>query len=936
MAVAEVKPMHRRLVSALSLFLLALLALPASAQRTTGEVLGVVKDDTGGFLAGVTVTVKGEKIVGSQTVVTNAQGLYRVAGLPPGTYTIVYTLSGFTTVTRPSVKVDLGGIAEENIALKVSQMAEEVTVTGESPVVDTSSNQVSTTYDKEWVRNAPIRRFTFFDLINAAPGVNQNTSTSSRSTSLGSSTDENSYQLDGTDFTAPFTGAAWPWPNTDAIEEIEVLSLGAPAEYGNLQGAVFNVVTRQGSNKFHGDGNFYWQTQGLTSDNTNDIRLDDGSFADACPADDTKHCPYDRNKYVDSTWQLSGPIIKDKLWFFASYQYQRDYDSQPGTDPAFPAKFEADRVFGKLNWQINQKNKLQFAYHDDYYWIPARPTAVAAPSTVLVEHGHNPSPNLTWTSVMSDKTYFEARISGFYGKDHGDPLVEGEPRVLRRYLDLDSGLITGGVYSWYDGTSTKTAGSVKLSHFADDFMGGSHDFKFGVQYNTGGHDYLEGYNDYIYTYSGTPAYGYTQLPFHLGGHMNNIGVFADDSFRVTKRLTLNVGLRYDHSVASFPAFDIVDHEGNPTGQKSPEVSSLYTWNTVSPRIGFSWKLTNDGKTALKAHYGRYYTGIITGEFQNVAPSVTPRYLFSGNFDAAGNPLDTELVKDNTNLHVDPGFKSPYTDQFVAGLDRELVRDLALSLSYTYKRGHLYGGWLDTGGVYAQVPFVDNVGAEPTGQTINVYQLQNDVADRQFLLTNRDGMFTRSHSGIIQLTKRMSHHWQMVASAVFAKAEGRTQSSLNSPIAGQSAHFASNFGQNPNDLLFSDGRLIGDRPFTGKLQLVYELPKGFLIGANFLHQDGRPWGRQIRVTSTAGIPTTILTEQLGDRRLPTWDILDLRLQKEFRLKGDFNIAVFGDALNLFNDNANENVGSRRADSAAFGDPTRFVFPRRLMLGAKLRF
>src|SRR5262249_36367760 len=220
--------------------------------------------------------------------------------------------------------------------------------------------------------------------------------------------------------------------------------------------------------------------------------------------------------------------------------------------------------------------------------------------------------NLTWTTVMSDKTYLEARISGFYGKDHGDPLVSGEPRTQRRYLDLDSGLITGGVYSWYDGTSSKTAGSVKLSHFADNFMGGSHDFKFGVQYNSGGHDYLEGYNDYIYTYSGPPAYGYTQLPFHIGGHMRNIGFFADDGFRVTKRLTLNIGLRYDHSVASFPAFDIVDHEGNPTGQKSPEVSSLYTWNTVSPRIGFSWKLTDDGKTALKAHYGRYYTGIITG------------------------------------------------------------------------------------------------------------------------------------------------------------------------------------------------------------------------------------------------------------------------------------------------------------------------------------
>ena len=906
----------------------------AFAQRTTGEISGVVKDESGAILPGVSVAVKGEKIVGQSTV-SNAQGFYRFGALPPGTYEMTFTIAGFGTQRRSAVKVALGGLAEENVALKVSSMAEEITVTGESPVVNSTATSVATTYDKDWVRNAPLRRFTFFDLINAAPGVNQNISTSSRSTSLGSNTDENSYQLDGTDFTAPYTGAAWPWPNTDAVEEIEVLSLGAPAEYGNLQGAVFNVVTRQGTNKFHGDLNGYFQTQDLTGDNTNGLTLPDGSFADACPDDSSKRCPYNRDKYVDSTAQISGPIVKDKFWFFLSYQHQRDYDSQPGTDPAFPAKFEADRVFAKLNFQINQKNKLQFAYHDDYYRIPSRPTAVSAPSTVSVENGHNPTPNLTWTSVVSDKTYFEARVSGFYGKDHADPLV-GDTRVQRRYNDLDSGQITGGIYLWYDGTSDKTAASVKVSHFADNFMGGSHDIKFGLQYNTGGHDYLYGYNDYIYTYSGTPAYGYTQLPFHVGGHMRNVGVFADDTFRVSSRFTINAGLRFDNSVASFPAFDLVDKNGNPTGQKSPEVSDLFTWNTISPRIGFSYKLTNDGKTALKAHYGRYYSGIITGEFSAVAPSIAPRYFFSGTYDAAGNPEGTDLVKDNTNLSVDSGFKPPRTDQFVAAFERELTKDIALSLNYTYKKSEQYGGWRDTGGIYAQVPYVDSSGAEATGQTINVFQLQNEVSDRRFLYSNRDELFSRTHAGIVQVTKRMSNHWQMVASAVFTKSEGRTSSSLSSPISAQSAHSGNTFGQNPNDFLFTDGRLIGDRPFTGKLQLVYELPKGFLIGANFLHQTGRPWGRQVRVSGTAGIPTTILTEQLGDRRVGTWDVLDVRFQKEFHFNKEANVAFFVDALNLFNDDANEGIASRRADASTYGYATRFIFPRRFMVGAKLRF
>ena len=908
---------------------------PAFAQRTTGDIVGIVKDQSGGTVPGVTVSLKGEKIVGLKTAVTNAQGLYRFAALPPGGYALTFTMSGFSTVNKPDVSVSLGGTSQQDVSLKLSQMAEEITITGESPVVNSTSTAVGTTYDRDWVENAPLRRFSFFDLINAAPGVSQNTSTSSRSSSLGSATDENSYQLDGTDFTAPFTGAAWPWPNTDAVEEVEVLSLGAPAEYGNLQGAVFNIVTRQGSNKFHLDANLYVQNQSLTSSNTTDLKLPNGKFADLCPGSSTERCPYNRDKYFDTTGQVSGPIVKDKLWFFASYQHQDDFDSQPGTSPEFPAKFGANRVFGKLNWQINTGNKLQLAYHDDYYRIPARATAVTAPSTIVVETGHNPSPNLTWTSVRSDKTYFEARVSGFYGKDHGDPLNGGD-RVQRRFYDLDSGLITGGVYSWYDGDSWKTAVSGKVSHFADNFLGGSHDFKFGVQYNVGGHNYLTGYNDYIYTYSGVPGYGYTRLPSRAGGQMRNVGVFGDDTFRVNDRLTLNFGLRFDNSVAGFQEFELADKLGNPSGQSTAEVPNLYTWNNVSPRAGFAFKLTSDGRTALKAHYGRYYSGVITGEFAGVSPSITPKYLFSGTYDRAGNPIGTELVSDNTKLSVDPNFKAPYTDQFVVALERELGKDVALSLNYTYKKGQRYGGWVDTGGVYKQVPFLDNVGAEPSGQVINVFQLQNGVSDRRFLLTNREGMSSRIHAGIFQITKRMSHNWQMVASAVFSKSEGRLSSSLFSPTSGQSAHGGNSFGQNPNDLINSDGALIGERPFQGKLQFVYQLPKGFLIGANFLHQSGRPWGRQLNVRSATRITTTILAEKLGDRRVETWNNLDLRLQKEFHFNKEANVAVFVDALNLLNGNANESVASRLATSSSFGVPTRFIFPRRIMLGAKVRF
>jgi hypothetical protein len=817
----------------------------------------------------------------------------------------------------------VGSTVEENVALTLGQTrGEEVTVVGEGAVVDTQTNQVSTNYDKDWVRNAPIPRFTFFDLINAAPGVNSSATGSSRSTSLGSGTTDNAYMLDGTDFTAPLTGAAWPWPNTDAIEEIEVLSLGATAEYGNVLGAVFNVVTRQGSNAFHGDANFYLQSQGLTSRNTTDAQ-DDG-------------LPYHRDKYNDATFQLSGPIIKDRLWFFGSYQYQRDYQSFAGTPAEFPEKFEADRIFGKLNLQIDSKNRLMFAYHDDYYEIPGDTTAATAPSAVTVETGHNPSPNVTWTSVLNDKTYVEARYSGFYGKDHGNPLQDSEPRVKPRFFDNDTGEITGGIYSWYDGVSEKTALSAKVSHFADKFMGASHDFKFGVQYNSGGSDYVLGPNDYIYTYGTEPAYGYTQLPYHQGGRMRNLGLYLDDTVRVGSRVSLNLGLRYDYSKAYFPEFGLLDREGNETGQKSPAVDELFTWNTVSPRLGINWKLDGEGKTVLKAHYGKYYRGIVTGEFDNTSPAITPRYLFSGTYDAQGNPEGLELVSDNTNLRVDPNFESPYTHQVTVGVERELVNNLGLMVHYVHKRGERYGGYQDIGGEYVADTFVDEV----SGARIPVQRLVNDPSERIFQLTNPDGMFSRFNGVTVQLVKRMADNWQMTSSFVWGRSTGRIGSqrpAVSAAVgpAGAQTTTAGLFGRNPNDFINSDGRLIGDRTAVFKTQLVYQFPAGFLAGANFVYQTGRPYARLARV-SGLGIPTIIFAERNdGSRKVSDQYILDLRLQKDFSL-GAAHFAVFADVLNALNDDAFEDVQDRVGTSDNFGLGTEFMPPRRLMVGAKLRF
>src|SRR5262249_27821054 len=154
-------------------------------------------------------------------VITSETGVYRFPVLPPGAYDLEFVLQGFATIKREGIPVGVGSTVELDITLKVSTLSETVTVTGESPVVTLASAQVSTTYNREWLWNAPVRRFSYFDLINEAPGVSQTSQVGSTTsaTSLGSSTNENQYQIDGTETSST------PWPNTDVVEEVEVLQL---------------------------------------------------------------------------------------------------------------------------------------------------------------------------------------------------------------------------------------------------------------------------------------------------------------------------------------------------------------------------------------------------------------------------------------------------------------------------------------------------------------------------------------------------------------------------------------------------------------------------------------------------------------------------------------------------------------------------------------
>jgi outer membrane receptor protein involved in Fe transport len=898
---------------------LLLVARAAQAQRTTGAIVGAVSDSSGAMLPGVTVTLEGPAVFGKPATVTSETGSFRFPDLAPGVYQLTFALSGFRSLIRTDILVSVGSTTESNAVLAVNQLQETVTVSGGAPTVNTTNAEVHTTFNRNWIANAPVQRNSLYDFLNAAPGISPANSASDRSTAFGSATNENVYQLDGNELTAPNTGAPWTQLNVDTIQEVEILSLGAPAEFGNLAGAVFNLVGRQGSNRFQGDVNYFMQAQRLTSRNTTDAQ-DEGK-------------PFHRDKYNDATFQLGGPIKRDKAWFFGSYQYRLDRNSLPGTDPAFPTRVDVHRVYGKLNLQLAQNHRLVGSVANEWYKSGGGGSALQAPTTVADEHGVDPAPNVTWTSVLSNKTFLEARYTGFYVSDHLDPLVAGEPRIKTQFSDLTSGRLTGGIGLWYDLKIRRTGGAVKLTHYAENFAG-NHELRFGAQIADGGSKITAGYNSIVYTLAADPYYGLTRDPYVTGGYSRTAGFYADDTWRVAPRLTVTLGARFDRNRAYFTEFDILNRSGQPTGETTPAVDELFIWNSWSPRLGFNLRLTEGGATVLSGHYGRYYRGLITLEFAGTSPSVSPLYLFSGTFDAAGNPIGTSLLSDNRNLRIDPDYKNPYTDQWIIGVAQEISTHLGVSAQLIHKRGERASAYQDLTGNYVPVNYVDRFGTDASNETIEVFRLTSPPGQRVFELTNPEGMHTRYTGFNLQATKRMADRWQLSGSVTLSKSEGRLGSSRGGPAASQ-ASLAGTFGRNPNDFINTDGRLIGDRPVLFKLQGVVQLPWQITAASAFQHQTGRPWGRRVSV-SGLGVPVTIRAELVdGSRRLPDWNILDVRFQKDFRV-GRSQTGVFIDILNATNQDTHQSIASDLGTSSAFGTPTFFVNPRIVMLGAKIRF
>jgi len=246
--------LHQLLRKASAFAIGALLATAASAQTATGGIRGFVKDGTGAVLVGVTIEASSPARIGGAAVdVTDAQGLYQFENLPVGAYTVTYSLQGFTTVRRADIRVEVGRTVQADVQLQIGNVEQSITVSGEAPVVDALHAGVTTNFNSELLANVPTARQSYFDVVTFAPSVRINAvPNDSRFVIMGSSSDQNSFQYDGVDISAVSNGGVWDFPSPDMMQEVEVKTTGASAEYFNFQGGVVNIVTKSGSNTLRG------------------------------------------------------------------------------------------------------------------------------------------------------------------------------------------------------------------------------------------------------------------------------------------------------------------------------------------------------------------------------------------------------------------------------------------------------------------------------------------------------------------------------------------------------------------------------------------------------------------------------------------------------------------------------------------------------------
>ena len=693
----------RRHVFAIALAV-CLSAWTAHAQINPGHLTGTVKDAQGAVLPGVTVTATSPALLGTQSVVSEANGEYRFPNLPAGTYALSFDLQGFQTLKRQNIVLATGQTLNIDATLQIATLQESVTVTSEAPVVDTQSTSVGYVQTTAQLKGVP----TSTDLWGAlaqTPGVRM------QGVDVGGShkSQQSGYDAfgivnqarvitDGVDTTEGSGGAGF-YQDFFAQNEIAVGAAGQDVSM-NTPGAAIVSTIKSGGNRFSGLENLAYEPGKFVGNN-----VDGGTASRGDAAGQPNLLFYEGHA------ELGGPVMTDRAWFYAAYNRFKINKAVSGVPQNLATDLGLFNNFTtKESYKASSKDTLIGYYQWGKKQKPLRGIGVTTPAeSALAQTSPSWAYNGKWQRTWSNRLFTEINVGEFgytFPEQPNVPYTSNPPRH-----DLGTGVDQGAGWQNAGGSTGpfvlargKPQAFANLTYFLPTSMG-SHDLKLGFEFmndrstftangTSGPILYLDrngATNEVRLTDYGDPG-SFGSAWTQASDYDRHYTAYGQDRWAMTNRVTLTYGLRYDYQRPYYSSAVRTPTLSAVFPNTTVPSASLLKSNVLAPRVGVSWDAMGDGKSVVKAFYGRYYFNIAdTLAGADPGGPNTRDYTFNdanGNrlFDGTGELGALVASTGGTSTTVDPSLKLPYTDEFDLSYDRQFWGESAFRIAYRPEDG----------------------------------------------------------------------------------------------------------------------------------------------------------------------------------------------------------------------------------------------------------
>ncbi len=856
-------------------------------------------------------------------------------------------LDGFRGQRLEGLVVRIGQTTTLRTELELAAVEDMLTVTSAAPVVDVTSAVAATNFGTDMLENMPSPERGWEDTVLQTPGMidGRNPVYGRMYSSRGGSVAENQSAFDGVINTNPITNAQGAGIAFESIEEVQVLTGALPAEIGNVSGAFINIVTKSGGNVLHGEAAVYHQDQDLQDDNV-DAELAAAGVEPTLITD-----------YEDWSFNLGGPISRDRLWFNAALS-GRDRTQTVTGFPEDEATFN-DYALAKLTWQPVSRHSFVAMYNDHdsgaNYAIAVPPFSDYSPEATWRTPVRNEMLKLKWTGIFTDDTVLEVDL----GISDGLTEFLAQPDAGHSYLDLVTFRWTGGPPQEQVSDTTRDQAKAILSLFRDDW-GGSHQFKLGVEYQDSRFDWhLE--KDFSPVYLHFLFAGFPVLTSFANQDdvdqpvaFDGLHAFLQDTWQVSERVTLNLGLRYNTWRGFYPAQSNRGFSYGPfvnfPATSSPETEA-FAWGNLEPRLAATIALDQAGRSVLRLGLGRYHHGPNTALFSLGNPN---GFIFSTN---PWLDFDGDLFSDPNEVFppvslaggapVDPDLQQPVTDEIILGFERQLFADFSLALNAFYRESDdLVDDFNISIGPSSFVPVeipdvgLDGVPGTSDDTTLTVFNQVSDFVNQLQIINPAEAEREMKGAELVA-TKRLSNGWQALASLVWQESAGTLGSDVLNAF-GLSQGF-----NDPNVLFGARGPLELDREWQAKVMGTYLAPHGFALSGYFRYQTGVPLYRQYIVDLNQG-PRARFADSRGTHREDQLTQLDLRVEKTFSLGSrPLDLGLSLDVFNVLNESAvtrrqfltgnySIHTGTFVPSVGGWGNPREIQGPQTVRIGVRLQF